>query len=262
MDRGVPTIELLGVPFARLDADAAVAAVERLYESDAPGLVFHANAHTLNLAAEDPSYGDVLRSADLVLNDGKGMLVAARLQGKRLPADLNGNLIGPLLLERAALRGWPVFLFGARPGVAERAAARLGASIPGLEIAGVRHGYFSADEEAEVVRAIREAGTGLLFAGLGNPRQERWLARCLGATGARVGVGVGAFIDFQAGEVRRAPGWMNRMGLEWVQRLLLDPRRMWRRYILGNPKFIARVLIERRRSAAALERGAGRGELR
>ncbi|MFN2490525.1 MAG: WecB/TagA/CpsF family glycosyltransferase [Actinomycetota bacterium] len=244
----IPTIELLGVRFARLEAPAVLDEIERLYERDEPALVFHANAHTLNLATEDLSYRAVLRRADMVLNDGKGVLLGARLKGSSLPADLNGNYVGPLLLERAARRGWPVFLLGARPGVARRAADELVRRRPGLRVAGTRDGYFTAAEESHVVSQIRASGAGLLLAGLGNPRQERWLERCLEGTGARLGVGVGAFIDFQAGEIARAPAWMNRAGLEWVHRLGLDPRRMWRRYLLGNPLFLARALGDRRAS--------------
>jgi exopolysaccharide biosynthesis WecB/TagA/CpsF family protein len=111
-----------------------------------------------------------------------------------------------------------------------------------------------------VVGEIRRAGPGLLYVGLGNPLQERWLAAHLPSTGARLGVGVGAFLDFQAGEMKRAPGWMNRAGVEWVHRLALEPQRMWRRYVYGNPRFIYRVL--RQRAAGGLTRLPDRSRTR
>jgi exopolysaccharide biosynthesis WecB/TagA/CpsF family protein len=245
MTRPIPTIEVLGVPLARLTAPEALDEIERLAGLDAPVLVAYANAYTLNSAAGDPAYGDVLRRADLVLNDGKGVMLAARLLGDRFPADLNGNFLTPLLLRRAAERGWPVYFLGARPGVAAGAADRLRNEIPGLQVAGVHDGYFSPADLDGVIAGIRESGAHVLLVALGNPAQERWLDEHLEPTGVRIGVGVGAFFDFQTGAIPRAPEWMNRLGLEWVHRLVLEPRRMWRRYLVGNPLFLIRVLRSR-----------------
>ncbi len=210
-------------------------------------MLTYVNAHTLNLATTDPSYAEVLRGADLVLNDGKGVLLAGLILGRRFPADLNGNLFTPLLLDHAAASRWSIYILGARPGVAERVADVLKAKHPGLAIAGTMHGHFSATEEDDVVARIRDTDPGLLLVGMGNPRQERFLARRLKDSGARVGLGVGAYLDFQVGEVERAPKWMNRVGIEWVHRLFQEPRRMWRRYVLGNPLFVWRVLRARLR---------------
>lgn len=234
-------ITVLGLDIASLDLGAAVQAIEGLYASAEPSVVAFTNAHTLNLAAEDPGYKETLRRAALRLNDGKGVMIAAWFQGRRFPRDLNGNLFTPEILALAADRGWPVYFLGAGPGVAAAAATRLVATLPGLRVAGVRDGYFTPDEGDDVVEAIRMSGAGLLLVGLGNPLQERWLGRRLGETGARVGVGVGAFFDFQAGTVQRAPRWMNALGIEWLHRLALEPKRMWRRYVLGNPLFLARA---------------------
>lgn len=238
-------VDVLGVPMARLDARAALDAIERLYERDRPAFVAHANAHTLNSAFEDPSYKEVLRRANLVLNDGKGVMLAAWLLGSRLPADLNGNFFSPLVLELAAARGWPVYFLGARPGIAHAAATNLARRIRGLKVVGTADGYFSAEEEDDVIAGIRDSGARLLMVAMGNPAQERWLDRHMDKTDARLGIGVGAFLDFQAGAVRRAPDWMNRIGLEWLYRLCKEPRRMWRRYLIGNPKFVIRVIRHR-----------------
>lgn len=249
MNRDFPTIEILGVPFARLDAAAALEQAELLYERESPAMAAHANVHTLNLTVEDPAYKEVLRAADMVLNDGKGVMLGARLLGSSFPGDLNGNVFTPLVVERAAEKGWPVFLLGAKPGVAEKLAGVLEELHPGIAIVGHHHGHFSAEEEPEVVVRIRELRTGLLLVGMGNPYQERFLHRRLSETGARLGIGVGAYFDFMTGMVQRSPQWMSDHGLEWIHRLAKEPKRMWRRYLVGNPAFIARVLKQRRANA-------------
>jgi exopolysaccharide biosynthesis WecB/TagA/CpsF family protein len=238
-------LEILGVPIARLDVDAALDEIERLYEKPEPQLVAYANAHTLNLAHSDRSYRDLLRGAGIVLGDGAGVMIAARLHRAPLPANLNGSDFNPRILQRAADRGWPAYLLGGQPGVADRAARRWQDAFPKLEIAGTADGFFPPERSAEVAASIRRAGAGLVMVAMGNPLQERWLEEHLAATGARLGAGVGAFFDFSAGVVPRAPAWMNRAGIEWVYRLYQEPRRMWRRYVLGNPLFLLRVAKER-----------------
>lgn len=236
---------MLGVPVARLTAAAARQELVRLYEQDRPALVAYANAHTLNLASSDSGYRAVLQGADIVLNDGAGLDIAGRLFGRPFPENLNGSDFNPKILEEAAAQGWPVFFLGAKPGVADDAASALSERIPGLDVVGTRDGYFAPSESGEVARAIAATGAGVLMVAMGNPLQEMWLSRHLDATGARLGIGVGAFLDFSAGVVPRAPAWMNRLWLEWLYRLLQEPRRMWRRYVLGNPLFLLRVLRAR-----------------
>ena len=248
------TVEVLGVPVARLTAAAAREEIVRLYERDRPALVAYANAHTLNLASRDSGYREVLRSADIVLNDGAGLAIAGRIFGKPFPENLNGSDFNPAILEEAAARGWPVYFLGARPGVADEAAQRLSRRIPGLTVVGTRDGYFEDSESDAVARAIAATGAGVLMVAMGNPLQELWLNRHLEATGVRLGVGVGAFLDFSAGAVPRAPAWMNRLGLEWAYRLLQEPRRMWRRYVVGNPLFLGRVLKARLKQGSARPR--------
>ncbi len=131
--------------------------------------------------------------------------------------------------------------------MAARAATELRERIQGLQVAGTHTGYFPPEDSAAVAEHIRATGARALMVAMGNPLQEMWLDRHLEATGARIGIGVGAFFDFAAGEVPRAPAWMNRFGVEWVYRLWQEPRRMWRRYVLGNPLFLARVIMERAR---------------
>lgn len=238
----MPHVDILGVSIAVLDRASALAQITALHDRGSPAFVAYANAHTLNTAVADPHYRAVLNRADLVLNDGVGVAIAARLKRVRFPANLNGSDLNPAILEVAARRGWRVYFFGARPGVAERAADRLAARVAGLRVVGADHGYLPADDVAGVPERIRRSGASVVMVALGNPRQELWLHDHLAWTGARLGVGVGAFFDFAAGVVPRAPAWMNRMGIEWTYRLYREPRRLARRYLIGNPLFLARVV--------------------
>jgi N-acetylglucosaminyldiphosphoundecaprenol N-acetyl-beta-D-mannosaminyltransferase len=242
----ISSIDILGVPVARLTATEALQRIERLYERAQPALVAYVNAHTLNLASRDAGYRAVLTKSDIVLNDGSGVALAARLKGASFPENLNGSDFNPRIVELAAARGWPVFLLGAASGVAEKAAAELVRRYPALLVVGTHEGYFEPDDSPGIAEAVRSSGAHLLLVAMGNPGQELWLSRYLADTGARIGVGVGAFFDFTAGVVPRAPAWMNRWGIEWIYRLLHEPTRLWRRYIVGNPAFLWKVLRSRR----------------
>jgi exopolysaccharide biosynthesis WecB/TagA/CpsF family protein len=244
---GPPSITILGVDVVRSTADAALREIERLADEHPPALVAYVNAHTLNLASADPSYKQLLNAADLVLNDGSGVGLAASVSGDRFPENLNGSDFNPRILELAARRGWPVYFLGAAPGVAAEAARRLAQRIERLVVAGTSDGYFERSEDGAKAAEIAASGAAVVMVAMGNPLQEKWLRDNLAATGARLGVGVGAFFDFSAENVRRAPAWMNRMGIEWVFRLLQEPRRLWRRYVVGNPVFLFRVLKDRTR---------------
>lgn len=235
-------VEILGVGVHRTRGERVI---ERTRERMAAGerlTIAYANAHTLNLAVRDERFRAALNRCDLLLNDGVGVGLAARFKGRPFDENLNGSDFNLRLLETAARDGWKVFLFGGRPGVADVAAAKLSARTPDLEIAGTRHG-FHGDPVADAA-AVRESGADAVMVALGNPRQELWLAEHLAASGARLGVGVGGFLDFQAERVPRAPAWMNRAGVEWTYRLACEPGRLWRRYVLGNPAFVLRVLGE------------------
>jgi exopolysaccharide biosynthesis WecB/TagA/CpsF family protein len=241
------TISVLGVQIDKLTREQALDEIGG-WSDGKPRMLAYVNAHTLNLAAGDPALREALANSDLVLNDGIGLSLAARMRGERFPENLNGSDFTLHLLALAASCGQNVFLLGGKPGVAETAARRLSERIDGLRIAGTCHGY-TGEREDVLVRRIRDTSADLLVVALGNPRQELWLTRNLHATGVSIGVGVGAFLDFSAGTVRRAPSWMNTLGIEWCFRFAQEPWRLWRRYLIGNPLFLARAWRERRRLA-------------
>jgi exopolysaccharide biosynthesis WecB/TagA/CpsF family protein len=240
--QGQPAIEVLGVPMPPLTASQALDVIKRLGRRSRPSFIAYANANTLNVAYENPSLREWLCGADVVFNDGCGVAIAAWLQRRQFPENLNGTDFNLRILELGASAGWSVFFLGSRPGISVRAAVTLRSRIPGLEIAGTYHGYFTSRDH--VAERIRSSGAKLLMVGMGTPLQEMWLAENLPATGASIGVAVGGFFDFMSGDVPRAPWWMRRCCVEWVYRLAREPRRMWRRYVVGNPLFLSRVVAQ------------------
>ncbi len=245
---GVATLRILGVPISLLRLDELIERILAAIASGRREIVTYANVHTLNMAVEDPDFRRFLDRADVVFCDGYGVKWGARLLGGRIPERFTPPDFLPRLAARCAERGHSIYLVGARPGIAERAAERLARQAPGLRT-GAHHGYFDPApggvENRAVVAAIDEFRPDLLLVGLGMPRQENWLEANWPGLAATVAFPVGAAFDYLAGEVARAPRWMTDRGLEWLGRLLVEPRRMWRRYLLGNPRFLWRVVLQR-----------------
>jgi exopolysaccharide biosynthesis WecB/TagA/CpsF family protein len=231
-------VSVLGVPFEPLAVDEAIARVREMLRSTRSHQIVIANAHTLNLAYENPAYREILRNAALVLRDGAGVEIAARLLGKKLSYNFIGTDFIPLMLGTLAVPRLRVFLFGAAAGVAATAGEALKRFTPAVEIVGTENGYVDFES---VVEHVQSSQPDIVLVALGNPLQEQWIASNLSRLNARVAIGVGAFFDFLAGRVRRAPKWIRRMRLEWLYRLCLEPRRLWRRYLVGNAKFLLRV---------------------
>ena len=205
------------------------------------------NIHVFNLAQENPGVRRALADADLVYCDGEGIRLGARLLGepaltRMTAADFIEDVAAFLATERLRL-----FWVGGRQGVAERAVQALAARYPGLDIAGTHHGYFAKDREESdrVVAAINAATPNVVIVGLGSPTQELWLRRVRQRIDAPVVWALGATADNLAGVQWRAPRWMAQNKLEWLWRLAANPRRMFARYVIGNPLFIARVLRAR-----------------
>lgn len=217
------------------------------------------NAHCVNIAAKDPAYRWALTQASAILPDGSGMQLAARMQGQRFAENLNGTDLFPPLMRAAAERGHSVFLLGSQPGVADRAAAAAQDLAPGLKIAGTHHGMFAPKDEPDIIASINQSGADIVLVALGVPKQDLWIARNRHRLNATLLFGVGAQFDFWSGRVSRAPGFLRRLGLEWTWRLAIEPRRMFRRYVLGNPAFVARAL--KSRLSIALK-GHGQGAAR
>lgn len=199
------------------------------------------NAHCFNVMARDRQYATAVKSADFLLPDGIGVALAAKMTGHDLTANLNGTDFIPALLQEAAKMGKSVYLFGGTPGTAEKAADNLIHKIPGLQIAGTRDGYVDAQNDADVIADIDASGADIVLVALGVPMQELWLHRNAPYIDAELTMGVGAALDFFAGNVARAPAWVRKAKCEWVWRLAQEPRRLAKRYLQGNFSFLARA---------------------
>jgi len=223
--------------------DEAVASVRSLVQSGGSHHVVTLNVTMLGRAARDEGFRRIVNSAALVTADGMGTLLVGRILGVRFPERVAGVDLTDRLCAMCATEGFRVFFFGAAPGVAEAAAERLRQRHHGLRVAGSRHGYVPAEEEPQVVAQIRSSAPDLLLVALGSPKQEEWLARHLAASGARVGIGVGGSFDVYGGRLNLAPQWIRAIGLEWLYRILREPRR-WRA-AAAIPGVIALAVKER-----------------
>lgn len=211
--------------------------LQRLAAPD-PSQVCFVNADCCNIARRDEAYRRVLAAAPLALADGIGMKLAGKLHRTPLRENVNGTDMFPRLC--AALEGTRhgVYLLGARPGVAEEVDDWIARHFPDVKVCGWHHGYFTSEQQRQVLDDIACSGADLLLVAFGAPRQEMWIAEHLAETGVRVAIGVGGLFDFYSGRIPRAPLWIRELGLEWFYRFWQEPRRMWRRYFVGNAAFL------------------------
>lgn len=214
----------------------AVELVEQFITSGTPHHIVTLNAEMAYRASREPELLEIINRAGLVTPDGAGIVWAARFLGAPVAERVTGVDLVEALAARAAEKGWRLFFYGAAPGVAEEARARLLSRYPGLKISGTAHGYLTPAEEKDLLARLKTMRPDILLVALGAPKQEYWIARHLEELGIPVAMGVGGALDVLAGEVRRAPLWMQRKGMEWLYRVLKDPKRAKR--IMALPKFI------------------------
>lgn len=232
-------VDVLTIPVDAINMENTVNIIERFIAEKEPHMIITANAEMVMQANQDTELHQILCRADLVLADGIGVVWAARRQGNELPERVAGADLVIRLLSVAAEKGYKIFLLGAAPGVAEQAARRVITAHPGINICGVLDGYFTRDMEPDVISTIKAAQPDILLAGLGVPRQEKWLWHHKTELAVPVSIGVGGVIDVLAGVVQRAPVWMRKAGLEWSYRLVKQPWRI--RRMLALPRFVLRV---------------------
>ncbi len=238
-------VDVLGCPVDALDMPETVERCLELIDRGRPSQHVVVNAAKLVEFNRNERMAQIIKGCELVNADGQSIVWAARMLGHELPGRVAGIDLMHELLAAAAQRGLRVFLLGAKPEVLEEAARRLKLDNPGLMIAGTHHGWFDDSQNASVVRAIHEAQPDMLFVAMSSPRKEYWLSENLRELHVPFAMGVGGALDVVAGVSRRAPRWMQRAGLEWAWRLLQEPRRLWRRYLVSNLRFAALVLRER-----------------
>ena len=236
-------VEVCGIEFDDLSIREAVEKALWLMEEARSVIAVTPNAEIVLEAQRNRALRAVIRSAELVLADGTGVLQASRLQGKPLHHRVPGIDFCSALLARMAELGQRVFLLGGVEGVAEEAGERLSARYPGLVIAGTHNGYFDAEESYELIEQINAAAPDLLIVCLGSPKQEIWMKRCQERLLVVMMFGLGGTLDVYAGRVKRAPERWRSLGLEWLYRLLHEPKRL--RRVLRLPAIYALALFRR-----------------
>jgi N-acetylglucosaminyldiphosphoundecaprenol N-acetyl-beta-D-mannosaminyltransferase len=235
----------MGICVDNLMMDEAIECVITRLNYGSPAFVAFVNANCVNIAYECAEYRRVLYTADYVFADGIGMRLAGRLLGQSLRDNVNGTDLFPLLCSRLEKTRFRLFLYGGKPGVAEKVREWIEAQYRGVIVCGSCHGYLSSEQSSDVARMIRESQPDLLLVALGTPAQELWIAQNMRDINVRVAIGVGGLFDFFGGRVRRAPLWLRKINMEWAYRLMREPKRLWRRYLIGNPVFLWRVFRAR-----------------
>lgn len=222
----------------RMSLDEMMQFVTRSLESDVRRTVFYANAYGVTLAEADPQFAGALGKADAIFCDGFGVYVASRV----LDAPINERFAWPDWIEKLGAvcrdRGASMFFLGASEGVAFQAARKMEAMVPGLRVH-AHHGHFPKDDASSraVIDLVNSSGAEVLLVGFGMPLQEKWITTYRADLAPRVVFSVGAMFDYVAGNVTRGPRWLTQHGFEWLTRLVVEPRRLWRRYLLGLPEF-------------------------
>jgi len=239
------TIDFLGIRLDVLDTEGLFNRIVDFVEARTPRKVTYLNAHCTVMAMNDPAYKEALNRHDLVYADGQGVVWASKLFDSALPCRSTGADFLPPFCAGFAERGHRLFFLGAEPGVAQNAADRLKEKVPSLDVVGTHHGYLEGIDNAALVAEINAAKPDILIVGMGVPLQENWVEKNFASLEIPVIWSVGALFNFISGDLARGPRFLVDHGFEWLCRLFIEPRRLWRRFIFGNVKFIYYVLAHK-----------------
>jgi N-acetylglucosaminyldiphosphoundecaprenol N-acetyl-beta-D-mannosaminyltransferase len=240
---------ILGTQISLCDKSGLLQIIHETLVNKRRLMILSGNVHSFNLAYENEWLRDFFNQADVVRLDGAGLRLGARLLGISTPPRMTWADFAWDLAKFCAEHQFSLFFLGGRPGVAEKAADKLRIPHPSLNIVGINHGYFDKMtdhlENETVIAQINAVRPDILIVGFGMPLQEKWLHENWERLNVKVALTGGAVFDYISGELQRGPKWMTDNGLEWLARLVLEPRRLWRRYIVGNPLFLWRVFKQR-----------------
>ncbi len=240
----IDRIEILGIRFSRVTVATAADRLEQYIASRSPTPFTSVNVAVLVWARSSRSLLDYYNACDMVIPDGMGIYYASRLLRRPTVAFTSAVHVMYEMLERSARRGHRVFLLGTEADILERGASEARRRYPGLQLVGTRNGFFAEEEEHAIVEEIRAARVDVLIIGIPTLRKEEFLRRNINQLGVPVCLGVGGALDVLAGVYRLAPPWLRVIGLEWLYRLVQEPRRLWRRYLTTNTVFLFLVLRE------------------
>lgn len=247
---------LLGVNISNVSIDDSLALINNAIKNQTPKQFAFVNPDCLNKACTDVHYANTLNALPSVFADGIGIRVACKMLGIGLSDNVNGTDLFPLLCEQACKNDHSFYFLGGAPGVTDTMVEKLKERFPTVRIAGHRHGYFEENETNDVIKEINNSGADILLVAFGAPKQENWLTKHHHQLTPSVRMGVGGLFDFYSDRISRAPRWLRDIGMEWTWRLIQEPGRMWRRYLVGNPLFLWRVRKEARKiqSTSAVNR--------
>jgi exopolysaccharide biosynthesis WecB/TagA/CpsF family protein len=240
-DANIPT-PLFDLALVNTSLETAARTITNRALRNRRSTIHFANAHCVNVLKSDPAYSSALYEADAVLPDGSGLAFAAKLAGRKIEENLNGTDLFPHICSEASKHGASLFLLGGAPGIAAAVSKTMRQKFVGLQIAGAENGYFSEADEEDLIDRINESNTAILLVGLGVPLQELWIARNRNRLKVPVVMGVGGLFDYYSGRIPRAPHFVRKLGMEWVWRLIQEPRRLAKRYLWGNLQFLGRAI--------------------
>lgn len=235
--------QILGIGVDRVNVAEVLEKIKSFIREKSSHEIFYVNSDCINRSFLDKEYRRIIKNADLVYPDGIGVIWASRYTNAPLSERVNLGDFLPQLCKLCAEGGYSIFILAGAEGVAEEAVKNLKKNFPKLHIAGTYHGYFNDGEEENIIEKINRSDCDILLVGMGVPKQEKWINRNKDRLNVPVLWGVGALFDYYAFRIKRAPVWMRRLGLEWLFRLILEPKRLWRRYIFGNLFFLWRVFL-------------------
>ncbi|MFQ9717195.1 MAG: WecB/TagA/CpsF family glycosyltransferase [Blautia sp.] len=218
--------------------DETIRRVEKIIEKGKPTQHVVINASKVNLMEDDPELRRIVNSCPLINADGASIVWAAKKLGVPLKERVTGCDLFQELVKVASEKGYKIYLFGAKEEVVTKVKAIYEEQYPGIQIVGYRNGYFTEADEPEIVKNMAESGADMMFVAFSSPKKEYWVNKYLEQLNIPFVMGVGGSFDIVAGVTERAPKWFQAHGLEWLYRFIQEPRRMWKRYIIGNAKFV------------------------
>ena len=237
-----PFLDMFGLKMTNKTLDDALDDIIDLARSDRRERIAFVNPDCINISLKNPEYRQILDDSDHIYPDGIGLQIACKMLKLQMKDNLNGTDLFPALCNKIEDTEIGLYLFGAQPGVVDAMVEKLYEKYPKLKIRGYRHGFIEKNQLTEVINEINDSGAQILLVAMGVPRQEKWIDNVWSDLNVNLAMGVGGLFDFTSGRIPRAPLWMREMGLEWAFRLFKEPRRLWKRYIIGNLVFLWNVV--------------------
>jgi N-acetylglucosaminyldiphosphoundecaprenol N-acetyl-beta-D-mannosaminyltransferase len=239
-------ISILDIDIANVTKYEVLDHISASIKSSQKNMMFFVNAHNLTQAYYNLQYRSILRKTNYIYGDGIGIYFAGKVTHQQISDNINGTDLFPLICELCEREKYTVYFLGSAPGIVEKMAQNIKKKYPMLVIAGTHHGYFDNESNGGyIINEINRTETKILFVGMGTPKQEKWIYDNYQSLNFNVAIGVGGLFDFYSGSKLRAPLFIRKLHLEWLFRLLYEPRRLWKRYIIGIPLFIYRVLKQK-----------------